>query len=291
MGSKKKKKTNGAELFDTFYRSVYNDRWDLLKESLARPNKHILLKNPFSNFSTNLKEWMPHAFLTENEIGPPGNGPLAPYYFMDGASYLAPYFLNPKVGEKVLDLCAAPGGKSLVLAFLMKGKGHLTSNDKSTDRRFRLQRVIRSYMPQEFLENSLRITGFDASQWCLYETDAYDKILLDVPCSSEKHVMESEKHLTEWSEKRSKRLAALQWKMLASSWLVLKVGGRLVYSTCSISPYENDAVVEKLIKKHNVNVVTSDLEIGEKTKYGHLLLPDRCDFGPFYFSILEKPFL
>lgn len=290
MGSKKKKKINGAELFDNFYRSVYVDRWDSLKDSLLAPSKHILLKNPFSTFSTNLKEWMPHAFILENEIDPPGTGPLAPYYFMDGASYLAPYYLAPKESDKVLDLCAAPGGKSLVLAFLMNGKGHLTSNDKSTDRRFRLQRVIRSYMPQDFLETSHRITGFDASQWCLYETDAYDKILLDVPCSSEKHVMESEKHLIEWSEKRSKRLAALQWKMLASSWLVLKEGGRLVYSTCSISPYENDAVVEKLIKKHRVNVVRSELEIGEKTKHGHLLLPDQCDFGPFYFSILEKPF-
>ena len=170
----------------------------------------------------------------------------------------------------------------------MNAKGHLTSNDKSTDRRFRLQRVLRSYLPQEFLDNSLRITGFDASRWCLFETEAYDKILLDVPCSSEKHVLESEKHLNDWSEKRTKRLASLQWTILASSWLVLKKGGRMVYSTCSISPLENDNVVEKLVKRHDVKVIHCDLDFGEKTKYGHLLLPDVCDYGPFYFSILEK---
>jgi 16S rRNA C967 or C1407 C5-methylase (RsmB/RsmF family) len=288
MGNRKKKKVNGVEQFNVFYESVYGDRWETLKKSLLSPSKHILLHNPFSSYSTNLKNWMPHAYHVVEEMEPPGIGPLAPYYFMDGASYLAAYYLDPKEGEKVLDLCAAPGGKSLALAFLMNGEGHLTSNDKSTDRRFRLLRVLRSYLPQDFLDSSLRVTGFDASEWCLYETNAYDKILLDVPCSSEEHVMESEKHLSEWTEKRTKRLSALQWKMLASSWLVLKDEGRLVYSTCSISPYENDAVVEKLIKKHNVKVIHKELNMGTKTKYGHLLLPDECNFGPFYFAILEK---
>jgi 16S rRNA C967 or C1407 C5-methylase (RsmB/RsmF family) len=285
-----KNKVSGAELFQDYYQSVYGERWPLLKEALKEQPRHILLANPYSQYKPNETMWKPHAYFHDEKKEAPSDGPLAPYYFMDGASYLAPFYLDPKPGESVLDLCAAPGGKSLVLAYLMNCQGHLTVNDKSTDRRFRLQRVMRQYLPQEFTQESLRVTGFDASGWCLFEQEAYDKILLDAPCSSERHVLASEKHLSEWTLKRSKRLAALQWKMLASSWLVLKKGGRLVYSTCSLSPMENDDVVAKLVKKYEVKVVKPKDCLGEETKHGHLILPDDDQkFGPFYVSVLEKP--
>jgi len=289
MKKNKRKRNDGEVKFNNFYQSVYGERWSQLKDSLLHKKEHILLKNPFSTFKCTFKEWLPHAYLPDKELDSPGFGPLAPYYFMDGASYLAPYFLAPKKGDKVLDLCAAPGGKSLVLAYLLKGEGHLTSNDKSMDRRLRMQRVLRSYLPEEIMNKCIRITGFDASGWCLYEKEAYDKILLDVPCSSEQHVLQSPSHLEEWSEKRSKRLAALQWKMLASSWLVLKSGGKMVYSTCSISPYENDAVIKKLVQKYEVEIEDVEYDGGEKTEYGRLFLPDKSGLGPFYLSILKKP--
>lgn len=288
---KKKKSLDGEKKFHNFYSGVYGERWETLKTSLLKEKEHILLANPYSDFKCSFKPWFdfPNAYVAQEELESPGNGPLAPYYFMDGASYLAPYFLNPQKGDKVLDLCAAPGGKSLVLAYMLKGLGHLTSNDKSMDRRLRMQRVLRGYLPENIMEESVRITGFDASGWCLYEQEAYDKILLDVPCSSEKHVLQSSSHLNEWSEKRTKKLAALQWKMLASSWLVLRPGGRLVYSTCSISPYENDTVVEKLTRKFEVNVIKDSFDGGEETEYGKIFLPDQSNLGPFYLSILEKP--
>lgn len=289
---KKNKKETGAEKFHAYYSEVYGERWQDLIKVMEQDPRHIALVNPYSDYKVESPEWLPFAHEMTEPWPKPGEGPLCPYYFMDGASYLAPFSLAPQAGEKVLDLCAAPGGKSLVLAYLMEAKGFLTSNDKSTDRRFRLQRVLRQYLPQDFLDEGVKVTGFDASAWCLYEQEAYDKILLDAPCSSERHVLKSEKHLQEWNVKRTKRLAALQWKMLASSWLVLKPGGRIVYSTCSLSPLENDHVVEKLVKKYpQAQVTYPDDEKGERTQFGTIYLPDTSGFGPFYLAILEKPAL
>lgn len=286
----KNKSRCGSDKFHDYYQGLYGERWPSLIDAMKEKPRHIVLVNPFADDEHDFKEWLPHAYHFEEVMEPAQEGPLAPYYFMDGASYLAPYALAPKPGDDVLDLCAAPGGKSLVLAYLMQGQGRLIANDKSTDRRFRLQRVLRQYLPQGFLEAGVKVTGFDASGWCLYEQEAYDKILLDAPCSSERHVLNSEKHLNEWSEKRSKRLAALQWKMLASAWIVLKKGGRLVYSTCSLSHWENEGVVAKLIKKYPVDVISSEFPGGEKLEHGSIFLPDSSGYGPFYLAILEKPY-
>jgi 16S rRNA C967 or C1407 C5-methylase (RsmB/RsmF family) len=288
------KKKDGLQAFEEFYSETYAKRWPNLKEALLGPKNHLVLYNPYYHQSMPKRDsFLELPFLYENEgetlEGNQEERPL-PYYFLDGASAIAPHQLEVKPGEKVLDLCAAPGGKSLILAYALAGQGSLTANDKSENRRFRLQRVLRDYLPADVYDNSIRITGFDAGGWCLYEKEAYDKILLDAPCSSERHLLESPHLLKEWRVGRTKRLAKNQWTMLASAWLVLKYGGRLVYSTCSLSPLENDGVVEKLIKKFGkeCEVIKPEIPGAEETSYGRLLLPDRSGHGPFYLSVLEK---
>lgn len=295
---KKNKKKGGAE-FGRFYSEAYGERWQALKESLCGPKNHVLLVNPCRKIESapeltkNSFSGIKNVFVSPQDGLPPPEAPegeLLPYYFLDGASAYAPHALNIKSGEKVLDLCAAPGGKSLIMAFQLLEGGHLTANDKSENRRFRLKRVLESYLPASFCSEQLRITGFDAGGWCLHEQEAYDKILLDAPCSSERHLLENPQHLTEWRPGRTKRLAANQWTMLASAWLVLKYGGRLVYSTCSISPLENDGVVQKLIKKfgEECEIIFPEISGGERSDYGTLLLPDKSGHGPFYLSVIEK---
>lgn len=295
------KKNKGSDLFDSFYCEAYGDRWTTLKESLLAPKKHMLLANPQSPWRVppellnNPFGTIQNLFYTD-ELSEPlpqpqaNAGELMPYYFLDGASAYAPEMLEVKEGEDVLDLCAAPGGKSLLLAYRLLKAGKLTANDKSENRRFRLKRVLESYLPESFCQNQLRVTGFDAGGWCLYEKEAYDKILLDAPCSSERHLLENPQHLTDWRPGRTKRLAANQWTMLASAWLVLRPGGRLVYSTCSISPLENDGVVKKLKQKFGevCEIIFPEIPQGEQSDYGTLLLPDKSGLGPFYLSVLKK---
>ena len=290
MAKKKKSKTTGAERFNDFYSEVFGERWPSLKESLLEEKSYVLLKNPYKDLNTDhLQPFfnLPHLFELKERSEDPGDGKA---YFLDGASALAPMALDVRPGDEVLDLCAAPGGKSLILAYALQGSGLLTANDKSPNRRGRLKQVLGKYLSDEVYEQNIRVTGHDASSWCLHEQECYDKILLDAPCSSEKHVLESPKHLEEWKVNRTKRLSTLQWTMLASAWIVLRPGGRLVYSTCSISPLENDEVVAKLVKKYGaqVKVIDNPYSLGEKSDWGTWITPDKHGHGPFYLSILEK---
>jgi 16S rRNA C967 or C1407 C5-methylase (RsmB/RsmF family) len=191
--------------------------------------------------------------------------------------------------QNVLDLCAAPGGKSLLIRYALGESGLLTCNELSRDRRHRLLGVVDEYIPVEKRTN-IKVTGHDASKWCLHEREVYDRILLDAPCSSERHLLHSPKHLKEWSIARTKQLAQRQWSMLSSAFQVLKPGGRMVYSTCALSELENDMVVERLIKKYEGQFSFSNdgCEIGEKTKYGWIILPDVTGFGPIYFCSINK---
>lgn len=290
---KKKKSLSGEELFEDFYSKVYGERWPSLKEALLKEKDHIVLINPVHrNRAEHLQPFhgKPNLFHLPPEGLQINNQTPRDFYFLDGASAFAPLALEIEPGDDVLDLCAAPGGKSLIMAYLLKDSGNLTANDKSQDRRFRMLQNLRDYLPEEMMEERVRVTGFDAGSWCLHETEAYNKILLDAPCSSERHVLESPQHLNDWRMGRTKRLSALQWTMLASAWLVLKPQGRLVYSTCSLSPLENDGVVAKLKKKFKEKVIEVPLDIpgAERTDHGAILLPDRSGYGPFYLAAFQK---
>jgi 16S rRNA C967 or C1407 C5-methylase (RsmB/RsmF family) len=122
--------------------------------------------------------------------------------------------------------------------------------------------------------------------------DEFDRVLADVPCSGERHLFENQSELSLWTEKRTKNLAVRQYSLLSSAWLACKPGGRIVYSTCSISPMENDEVVQKLIKKRKPEILTwsaaDNLDFVEKTEHGYQILPDRSGFGPMYFAVIRK---
>ena len=186
-------------------------------------------------------------------------------------------------------MCAAPGGKSLVIASLLANHGKLTLNDRSANRRARLKQVLRDHLEPTWLQN-IEVTGHDATKWGLYEQNKYDKVLLDAPCSSEQHVLHNEKYLLEWSPSRTKRLAQQQYAMILAAFDVVKPDGIIIYSTCSISPLENDGVVEKLLKKHKKAIIEPiEHDVGETTVYGRLFLPDISDgAGPMYISKIRK---
>jgi 16S rRNA C967 or C1407 C5-methylase (RsmB/RsmF family) len=93
-----------------------------------------------------------------------------------------------------------------------------------------------------------------------------------------------------WSPARSRHLAVRQYALLASALAVVKPGGRLVYSTCSISPAENDAIIARLMKKRagEAEVLKPRLEIGEATEQGWMILPDATGYGPIYLAALQR---
>ncbi len=304
--AKKTAANKGLEGFESFYSQVYGERWPTLRASLGEPVRQVARINQFADvgsLSNRLGElsllespdqvFAParYVYLGADQKIPAASDArkLLDFYFMDPASIAAANALEVQEGDEVLDLCAAPGGKSLVLAERLRNAGRLVSNEMSDKRRGRLRAVLQDYLPPEILER-ITVTGHDGVRWCLHETEAFDRVLVDAPCSGERHLLADASEMKLWSPARSKNLAVRQYALLASAHAVVRKGGRLVYSTCSISPLENDAVIARLLKKRagEVRVLTPEISIGEKTEHGWMLLPDRTGFGPIYFAILER---
>ena len=150
--------------------------------------------------------------------------------------------------------------------------------------------MVLNYSPRD-IRDQLWVKGKDGLRLGLERPSSFDAILLDAPCSGERHLIENSKELSHWKEARTKGLAQKQYSLLCSAWLALRPGGRLMYSTCALSPLENDGVIEKFLKKkEGVEVVPVKRRAPdfEETRYGILYLPDRSGFGPMYSCLLIK---
>ena len=153
----------GEQAFDAFFESIYGDQWHLLKQKLLEPGAKYARQNRFctENLSLDMigneSEEVPFAFEMKQDFDftKLEQNPL-PYYRMDPASIVAAQALSINPGMRVLDMCAAPGGKSLILAenlFLedeqLNLEGELILNELSARRRFRLMTVVKRYLPKE----------------------------------------------------------------------------------------------------------------------------------------------
>ena len=283
MGKKEKKdnskeKLQGPERFEKYYSDLYGERWNSLKKAFENENQSVEYK------------------VLDAE---------KPYY-LDSASVLAALCLPLQGAEEILDLCAAPGGKTLVLASRMEKEARLSSNERSQDRTHRLKTVVQTCLPQQISER-VKVSCSDGATWCTRQTECFDRILLDAPCSSERHVYLDPKYLNTWSLSRIKTVTMEQWSLLSCAYRLLKKDGILLYSTCALCPQENDEMIERLYKKFNkegnaftllqpepqVQEIKEFTEITlpeyEKTKYGYQILPDKQNgAGPIYFSIIKK---
>ena len=161
-------------------------------------------------------------------------------FIFDPVSLVPCLALEPRSGDKILDMCAAPGTKTFILSFMTHNEAHITANDISRFRVKRLSWVVNKYgLSADVINKSGRkIDG------------EFDKILLDAPCSGEGMVNKRDKIFEHWSEKRIKLLAKKQKKLVLHAFEILKKGGTLVYSTCTFGPEENEDVIDTLLKKN-----------------------------------------
>jgi 16S rRNA C967 or C1407 C5-methylase (RsmB/RsmF family) len=260
-----KKNAIGESAFDEYYKSIYLDRWSVLKKVLLSEKKYYKLENPFLALDSSLE----------------------PYYLLDEASIVPADVLNVLDNEVVCDMCSAPGGKALRI-FFQNPNIKLYCNEVSQNRRYKLQKLIQSFIPQSLI-NNIFITGFDGAKLCLYQKNFFDKVLLDAPCSMERHILNSKKFLNSWSKSRLKNVIHKEWALISSAIRILKTNGSLVYSTCSINPDENENMIERLINKYPDSLKPIECSIGEKLKFGNIILPDKYNgSGPIYFCLIRK---
>jgi len=187
-------------------------------------------------------EGMEEAFLLDG-VGAPGSTLeyFLGYYHVQGLTSMLPSkILDPRPGEVVLDLCAAPGGKATHLAQLMKNRGLVVANDVTIDR----ISVLRSHIDR-LGTTSLLVCRYQGHNFPT--RTKFDRVLVDPPCSAEgTYRLGPQRPLTE-DAGMIRTLSGLQRKLLQRALEVLKPGGTLVYSTCTYAPEENEAVVNEVI--------------------------------------------
>ncbi|KAF4547774.1 16S rRNA methyltransferase RsmB/F-like protein 1 [Elsinoe fawcettii] len=368
----RKRSDAAIEAFHKYYSSPTHwnaQRWqESLFPALSRPVRYVMVINPFANATDTHAALEPldlladalassplHARVwvakrsSEDETRTKSAGSLLPqpaliestghqntkllsHYNLDAASLLPVLLLNPQSGDNILDMCAAPGGKSIVMAqslFSSGSSGSLHSNESHPARNTRLARNLASYFPPDLLSNGhIKTTKLDGtSSDFISKADipsgqdrkGYDKVLLDAPCSSERHIIQSFVtaqrsggisvdmlgYRTGLAGKKS--IVKLQGELLFNAIKACRVGGIVVYSTCSIDRLENEGVVKnvmaKLAKgKDGFGVSLIDMDViapgldkwSESCEVGRICLPDNGEdgrshgFGPIYFCVLTK---
>ncbi|XP_034536715.1 tRNA (cytosine(34)-C(5))-methyltransferase, mitochondrial isoform X2 [Notolabrus celidotus] len=173
-------------------------------------------------------------------------GHLKQYYLLNAASLLPVLALQVRDGEKVLDLCSAPGGKAVAM-MQCATPALLCCNEPDAHRRAWLSRTIESFLPLS-LNTRVIVSAQDGRSCGQSEAGIYDKVLVDAPCSNDRSwLYSSSSQQGEQRLKERDRLPALQAQLLRSALLAVRPGGIVVYSTCTLSSSENYAVVKSVL--------------------------------------------
>ena len=167
------------------------------------------------------------------------------YYIQEASAMLPAKLVNAQPGEKILDMCAAPGGKSTAIGAALKGEGLLISNDISKSRAKALLRnlegfgIINSIVVSEYPEKLSR-----------YFPEFFDKVLIDAPCSGE-GMFHKEPSMTEsWLRMGPEEYHKLQMEILTYGAKMVRPGGKLIYSTCTFSPEEDEGSIAWFLQEH-----------------------------------------
>jgi len=178
-------------------------------------------------------------------------------YLQNPSSVLPPVLLDPQPGEEILDLAAAPGGKTVQLAEMMQNRGRIAAVDVARPRFFRLQRTL-ELCGVTCADTYLR-DGAGVWHQC---PERFDRVLLDAPCSAEGRIRAQDPDsFSSWSEKRIRQISRRQRRLLFSAVQSLKPGGRIVYATCTFAPEENELVVEKALKRFGSSLEVEEIKL------------------------------
>ncbi len=307
----------GKERFDAYFTAQYQERWATLSKALLQKKSYTSIYNTHRghlSLSTNT-----HSATIENSS----------VYHLDTASYIvaaitAEYMYTHTL-RSLLDMCTAPGGKLLALYThflrIIQNKHHtiaathnnstrqqdifddtqqvlsITANDKSPLRLAKAKKTIQAFLNEKQIEQCM-FTCKNAALFGKHAKRSYEVVLLDTPCSNERHVYQSTNELSRWNKKRCTRMAMQQRTLLCAAIDACVWNGIVVYITCSLSNEENDELIAHIKKKRNIICITHNTIapsimhnyqcVIEKTDFGIQILPDTSHgAGPMYMSILQ----
>lgn len=219
--------------------------------------------------------WEPSGFyVNEEKAGKTVLHAAGLYYVQEPSAMSVAPLLEVKAGERVLDLCSAPGGKGTQLAQAMNGEGVLVLNEID----FKRYQILKSNVERLGVKNAVTVNS-SPEHLCEYFTAYFDKILVDAPCSGEGMFLKEPNAALEWSLKNVEACAKRQEKILDCADKMLAGGGRMVYSTCTFAPEEDEGQIENFLKTH----------AGYKLLEMKKLLPHEIKGEGHFYAVLEKP--
>ena len=238
--------------------------------SLERPRAVALRFNPLKGDTPSLPfvgeavPWEPNGYYYDPQARP-GLHPYheaGVYYLQEASAMSAVALLAPQPGEKICDLCAAPGGKSTQIAGRMAGKGFLLCNEWSPKR----AKILSQNIERLGVANAL-VTNETADHLARKLPRFFDRVLIDAPCSGEGMFRKEEAAITDWSEETVEMCARRQAEILDAGAQLLRPGGRLVYSTCTFAPAENEETIAAFLQR-NPDFEPEDVDAPWFTKVG-----------------------
>ena len=255
-------------------------------------NENKLSKVKLLQLFPNLKPHpvVPSGFLydkNEYELGKSIYHELGAYYIQEPSAMLVAHFLDAKPGEVVLDLCAAPGGKTVQTALKMQNQGLLIANDLSKSR----ANVLLSNVERMGLSNVV-VTSLDFKNHYQKFANYFDKIILDAPCSGSGMFRKSEEMKNDWTFEKVLKNASIQKELILMCYSMLKEGGMMVYSTCSYSFEEDEEVIEFLLQNSDAKLEKIPSFEGEfrspKFKESVHLFPSHFEGEGHYIALIKK---
>lgn len=241
------------EAFLERIRHQLGDEYEDFLKSLERPRAVALRFNPLKGnapalpFVMDPVPWEPQGFYYDPETRPGLHVyHEAGVYYLQEASAMAPVsLLDPQPGERICDLCAAPGGKTTQIAGRMLGRGFLLCNEINPKR----AKILSRNIERMAVSNAL-VTNEHPANLASRLSDFFDRVLVDAPCSGEGMFRKEEAAITDWSQETVEMCARRQAEILHSAAQMVRPGGRLVYSTCTFAPEEDELAVAAFLEEH-----------------------------------------
>lgn len=250
----KKMKAFLGDEWDDFLYSYDNNRFQALRFNTLKVGKNKSVEEEIAGIMDKLcipmdkkVMWANDAYYYDEEKRP-GKHPyheMGLYYIQEPSAMSAAALLAPKPGMRVLDLCAAPGGKSTQLATYLGDSGLLVSNEINTQR----SRILSQNIERMGIKNAI-VTNEDSFVLASHFPSFFNAIQVDAPCSGEGMFRKLPEAVNEWSPQNVEICAARQKEILDNAATMLKAGGTIVYSTCTFSKEENEDVIEYFLQEH-----------------------------------------
>ncbi|MEW9672045.1 RsmF rRNA methyltransferase first C-terminal domain-containing protein [Ammoniphilus sp. 3BR4] len=231
--------------FDSFMASYQESSQQGLRVNTLKVDPELFLHG--SGFSLEPVPWCPSGFYY-SEKDRPGKHPYhaaGVYYIQEPSAMSVVEFLQPKPGEKILDLCAAPGGKSTHIAAYLQGQGLLVTNEIHATR----AKALSENIERCGVRNAL-VTNETPERLASRFPAFFDRILVDAPCSGEGMFRKLDEACEDWSPDKIAHCSAMQSDILDAAAIMLKPGGVIVYSTCTFSPEENEKKIASFLYNH-----------------------------------------